>query len=416
MQTATLDTPSTDTRASEISPLAQAVIATTAAGAAVVHFAMFPDHFQESTLLGLGIAVAGWFQLAIAALVMLRPSRKVVGAGLVGSLALIGAWAMSRTVGLPLPGDAGNAEDPGTIDLVCVAFEAVTAFTCGYALVRKPSANPSRRLSPAAALVVPVLAVGLITTTALAAPESANHAHAGGAEHDAGAGHDADGEHGGAEHSGDHAATDGQEHHSATPAVAYTGTLPVDLGGVEGVTAQQQGEAEAVVTNTLMFLDQWADPAVAEAAGFRSIGDGGTGTEHLVNQEFMDDDIILDPHYPESLVYDTTGGERRLVAAMYMLRTGTPMSEVPTIGGELMQWHIHNNLCYTAEGLVRGVTDADGNCAPGLFKPPETPMIHVWIEPHPCGPFAALEGIGGGQIAEGEERLCDSAHGSHGDG
>lgn len=41
------------------------------------------------------------------------------------------------------------------------------------------------------------------------------------------------------------------------------------------------------------------------------------------------------------------------------------------------------------------------------------PMIHVWTERHPCGPFAALEGIAGGSIAEGETRLCDRAHGGH---
>jgi hypothetical protein len=39
-------------------------------------------------------------------------------------------------------------------------------------------------------------------------------------------------------------------------------------------------------------------------------------------------------------------------------------------------------------------------------------MIHVWIVPHRCGPFAALEGVGGGQIKAGEERLCDHAHGA----
>ena len=39
-------------------------------------------------------------------------------------------------------------------------------------------------------------------------------------------------------------------------------------------------------------------------------------------------------------------------------------------------------------------------------------MIHVWIEKHPCGPFAALEGLGAGQIRDGEERLCDVAHGA----
>jgi hypothetical protein len=39
-------------------------------------------------------------------------------------------------------------------------------------------------------------------------------------------------------------------------------------------------------------------------------------------------------------------------------------------------------------------------------------MIHVWIIPHRCGPFAALEGVGAGQIAPGQERLCDHQHGS----
>jgi hypothetical protein len=162
---------------------------------------------------------------------------------------------------------------------------------------------------------------------------------------------------------------------------------------------------------TLHGLPQWADPTYAEANGFHSIGDGFTGTEHLINEANMDDDVILDPDVPESLVYDTSGGERRLVAAMYMLKRGTPLEQAPDLGGNLMQWHTHDNLCYNAAGKVRGVTDASGACPAGLVKPVETPMIHVWLEPHPCGPFAALEGIAGGRIPDGEEVLCDHAHG-----
>jgi hypothetical protein len=206
--------------------------------------------------------------------------------------------------------------------------------------------------------------------------------------------------------------------HSHDPAsvapVAYDPNLPIDLGGVPGVTPEQQAAAENIISVTLLRLPQWADPAVAEAAGFRSIGDGATGVEHLVNEVNMSDAETLDPDYPESLVYDTTGGGRRLVAAMYMVKRGTPLEDVPNMGGALMQWHTHDNLCYNAQGHVAGLTDAQGNCAPGLIKPVETPMIHVWIEPNPCGPFAALEGIGGGRIPDGEARLCDTAHGSHG--
>jgi hypothetical protein len=151
---------------------------------------------------------------------------------------------------------------------------------------------------------------------------------------------------------------------------------------------------------------------VAEAAGFRSIGDGFTGVEHFVNSEFMSDEFFLDPDHPESLVYDTKSGGRRLVAAMYMADKGTPLADVPNLGGKLMQWHTHENLCYNAEGKVRGITDAAGNCPTGLLKPVPTPMIHVWIEPHKCGPFAALEGIGGGRIPDGETVNCDHVHGS----
>ena len=193
----------------------------------------------------------------------------------------------------------------------------------------------------------------------------------------------------------------------------YDPALPIDLGGTPGVTPAQQAAAENLVAVTLSRLPQWADPAVAEAAGFRSIGDGFTGTEHLINPAFQSDDVVLDPDRPESLVYDTSGGGRRLVAAMYMLAPGTPLDEVPDVGGALVQWHTHENLCYSQGGLRRRASPTRAATArPGQVKPVPAPMVHVWITPHRCGPFAALEGIAGGRIPDGEARLCDHAHGS----
>ena len=145
--------------------------------------------------------------------------------------------------------------------------------------------------------------------------------------------------------------------------------------------------------------------------GFVSIGDGFLGHEHYLNNVNMNDDKILDPDYPESLVYDTSVTPKKLVAAMFMMNPGDTLADVPEVGGKLTQWHVHDNLCF-AGPRVAGLTDAEGNCAAGLTKGNETPMIHVWTEPHPCGPFAALEGVAGGTIKEGEERLCDHAHGA----
>jgi hypothetical protein len=152
---------------------------------------------------------------------------------------------------------------------------------------------------------------------------------------------------------------------------------------------------------------------VAEAQGFKSIGDAVTGDEHFINTAYFDDGRILDPDHPESLVYQPDGnGGKKLAAAMYMLGTDKTLNDVPDVGGKLTQWHIHNNLCFTTGGQVAGLTTFDGSCRPPLVKGSQAPMLHVWIEPHVCGPFAALEGIGAGQIKEGEARACDHVHGT----
>jgi hypothetical protein len=211
-----------------------------------------------------------------------------------------------------------------------------------------------------------------------------------------------------------HTDDEGAGHGASAAARPYDPALPIDLGGVEGVTPQQQAQAENLVAITLLRLPQFADPAVAEAAGFRSIGDALTGYEHFLNRQNIADDTILDPDRPESLVYRVENGVRTLEAAMYMLRPGDTLDTVPDIGGDLIQWHVHDNLCFTADAeapQVRGLTRPDGSCAPPLVKGQQIPMVHVWTVPHECGPFAALEGVGAGQIKEGEERLCDHAHG-----
>jgi hypothetical protein len=217
----------------------------------------------------------------------------------------------------------------------------------------------------------------------------------------------------------DHVATNHDGNHGDQAAVTtpYDPELPIDLGGVEGVTPQQQAYAENLVAATVRDLPQWADLDVVEAAGFRSIGDGATGHEHFIQWDWIDDDTILDPDFPESLVFEPQpDGSKRLVSAMYMLPSATPLDEVPDVGGALMQWHVHGDLCFTDDPeapQVGGAKPVGSTCAPPLVDATMAPMIHVWITPHECGPFAALDGIGAGQVPAGETTRCDSAHGAH---
>jgi hypothetical protein len=72
---------------------------------------------------------------------------------------------------------------------------------------------------------------------------------------------------------------------------------------------------------------------VAEAAGFRSIGDGGTGHEHYIQWDWIDDDVWLDPNFPESLVFEPQpDGSKQLVSAMFMLPSVDVARRHPRLG------------------------------------------------------------------------------------
>ena len=206
---------------------------------------------------------------------------------------------------------------------------------------------------------------------------------------------------------------------TTAPSFNDTGASRIFLGGFPGVTADQQARAEELIYQTRTILPKFSTPEIAMKYGFTSIGDASTGVEHFMNWSWINDEYELDPNYPESLVFAVgPGGTRTLASAMYMVGDEYTLETVPDVGGSLTQWHIHNNLCFsqdpTISGITRvvGVTSEDGPCSFGI-KLRANPMLHVWLTPQACGPFAALEGIGAGQIKVGEERLCDELH-SHG--
>jgi hypothetical protein len=206
---------------------------------------------------------------------------------------------------------------------------------------------------------------------------------------------------------------------TTVPSFKDNGSARITLAGFPGVSAEQQARAEDLVYITRTVLPKFSTVEIAMANGFTSIQDSSTGVEHYVNWSYINDEHELDPNYPESLVFKVgPNGQRTLASAMYMLGDSYTLDSVPDVGGSLTQWHIHNNLCYSQDPFVHGstrvvgVTSENGPCSFGIKLNPN-PMIHVWLQPHPCGPFAALEGVGAGQIKPGEERLCDEVH-SHG--
>ena len=200
---------------------------------------------------------------------------------------------------------------------------------------------------------------------------------------------------------------------TVTPTVPGLG--PIKLVSATGVTPTQLHRAETLIATTIVGLKRFESPAQAYALGYRTIGDAVTGDEHYVNWSYANDGHILDPARPESIVYEVRNGKQTAVAAMYALPLGSSFAEVPDVGGALTQWHVHNDLCLTdgpQQRFVSGLTTKDGGCPPGSTKAGNTPMLHVWSVPNPCGPFAALEGVGAGQVPTGQTRNCDTTNAS----
>jgi len=369
-------------------------------GAGLVHAAVIGPHAEDTTLVWMFIAAAV-LQCGVGVALLLRPARRVAAAVLAVNALCLATWVASRTVGIGFIDSLEKSEPVELTDGLAAAMAGLAVVGAGVVLLR-----PRRRLATGfadVAIVPVVVATLLLTVPALAGAGrhgTDGHSHGDGpaAEQAAGSGHS-------------HGSADPNAPTTAAPK-PFDPAAPVDLSGVPGVTADQQKWAEDLLSRTLERLPQWSDPAVAEAAGYRSIGDGFTGHEHFMLWSSINDQRFFDPDQPESLVYDTTSGGQKLVAAMYMLPTSYTLDTVPDDGGPLIQYHVHDDLCFSDSDPPRLVGLSSGpTCTVGK-KLGQAPMFHVWITPNRCGPFAALEGVGGGQIAAGEERACDHVHGS----
>jgi hypothetical protein len=374
-------------------------------GAGVIHAAAVGVHAEHPTLSRLFVVVAA-AQLLVGLFTLLRGGRAVAAATALVNGGAVVAWIITRVWGISWIEGLEHSEAPQFADTVCAALGALAV---GAAIVTLRGGTSRTVRATPMRLALPALGLGAVTVAAMMS--GATHAHSEDAGHD----------HSHTEATDDHGATTTAHAHDAAgghdqPTVAYDPTKPIDLSGVEGVTPEQQAFAENLVAITVVRLPQWTDPAVAEAAGFHSIGDGDSGFEHYVNWDWIDDDVWLDPDAPESLVYEPQpDGSKKLVSAMYMLPGDVALEDVPDYGGALMQWHVHDDLCMTNDPVapqLEGLTRPDGTCRRPLVKLPEWAMIHVWIVPHECGPFASLEGIGAGTIEQGEQRWCDHVHGS----
>src|SRR5215472_17241048 len=142
------------------------------AGPAAIHFAVAPVHFEEYVPFGLFFVTVGALQLAAAAAMLFRPSRRLFLVAAAGTAGLIGLYLVSRTVGVPVGPHPWRPEMVGFPDIACTAMELVALPLFAVAAFRRP--RPRRRhpvrvvlaAAPATLLAVALTYVGTGTAGA----------------------------------------------------------------------------------------------------------------------------------------------------------------------------------------------------------------------------------------------------------
>jgi hypothetical protein len=151
-----------------------------AAGA--VHLVMAPIHAPESAVEAIGFAGVGWAQILVGIGLLIRPSRELISIGILLNVAVLAAYVVSRTAGLPFGAQPGVAESVAAIDLTVAIFEAAFIAVAVLLLVQPSFADDSRRgrqlsfESIAVASALPLIVL-FVTSVQLADPELVQHSH-----------------------------------------------------------------------------------------------------------------------------------------------------------------------------------------------------------------------------------------------
>ena len=313
------------------------------AASAAVHLGLFAHDGPLGPLFVVDGLVLGSLALRIVAG---RPARLPAAIVLFGSLA--GWWV--AVVG---------GEPPDQLALATKLIELT-----GLTILIRPA--PGSRLRAVSATVLTTV---LVVVTGLAGWTGSFAAAA------AGAGRAGAGSTPGAAQAG---IADEGHGHGAAP--GPTVVMDIAAAGSGPATTAQATAADRFYATTLAAIARFADPAAAQAAGYRL--DGLHGVDfHAANEAYQHDGRVLDPARPEMLVYAASARGPLLLGAVFVM-PGLHESG-PAVGGPLTAWHAHEDVCLSLlpPGLS-GALSPLGDCPVGSLTFPLTAeMLHVWVVP-----------------------------------
>jgi hypothetical protein len=376
------------------------------AATAVIHFAVAGEHFQEYWLYGVFMLVVAWLQLLWAALAIARPSRLLLGSGVVLNAGVVAVYIVTRTIGDVIGPGAQSAEQVGFGDLLCTTLEAIVAAGGAWLLIARTEHQVGRRhLLFAPAAVGTVTAVLLSAALVAGGPEMVM-TMSDSTSASAGMGAVPSIRLATSTPAGDITMPD------ATMQMAAGMRMASSVPCVATPTTAQQRTAVTLVDTSWQDARQYQSLVAAKAAGYVPITPVGQPVVHYMNRAYYLATLmggpVLNLAAPQSLVYANTPRGAVLVAAMYITSPGGP---TPQPGGCLTQWHVHTNLCLSGSlGVVGTVGPGDSACPAGSKNRVTPPMMHIWFVPIPGGPTAV--DAPDQQVVQAAERVPAPANGT----
>jgi len=371
------------------------VLAALSLGAGVIHFAVSGEHYDLSWAHGTFFAVIAWLQLSWAVAVVLRPTRRLLIAGVLLNAGILGVWAVSRVWGIPIGPDAWTPESIAVSDALSSACE-LGIVALALAVVVRP-AMAQRQLRPAIAVpAVGIAGLGVAVISSLAftpaLASSHNHGETNGSHTDsvAATGHD-------------HGSLVSGHQHGVTTLNGQT------VKGVKAqdVTAESQPDQpldpttratlKTQLTEARDFALRYPTVADATAAGYRLAGGFAPGSgAHYITYGGLTGSGAFDPDKPISLIYDGTSPTSQVIGLMYYAMGN---SAPEGFAGPNDHWHRHSNVCIKtgAGGLEvpfpadQDVTAAQCAAVQGSLLKTTGYMVHAWVVPSwesPLGVFS----------------------------
>lgn len=347
---------------------ARSTAAAASLGAAAVHAAAIPVHFDHGTRYGVAFVVMAAFGTAATITPMLARWRRGLGFTLAVNVAILALWFLATNRGVP--GDEKEAIAMAGAVATMLELAAVTAAAVGLAFGASAERGAARVGAGRGGWRAPVVALGAVAL--LAAPgvaTAADHQHGDAAASTTGHAH-ANAESG---VSGNVAASSITGIFSTAPAAAHAGgsgnaTHDDQVGAACAPSDGQVAAADALVAASTLALVKYRDVTTAVADGYRPLGFEPNGVNHYINESYLHDERTVDPQHPESILYGRNrDGSLYPIGLMFM--TGSAGERGPRIGGCLTPWHRH--------GFP-------------FARPGETSveMMHVWTIAVPGGPYA----------------------------